>query len=140
MIESELSPPEQEPIHEITKEEVVAAYGRFVERGITNPDDLDLEDPEVKEANELFYKWVKQEDERAVGNEELKHRANLSQTMFYIDAGFTDPEYLEEVRDDFLEQMDEDIEEQPDNPERIETRRLIAEAMLRVEKLLAEQG
>ena len=34
----------------ISREQVISAYKKFVERGITSPDKLDLDDPEVIEA------------------------------------------------------------------------------------------
>lgn len=42
---------------EISKEAVIDAYRKFVERGITHPDRLNLDDPEVIEANNLHYQW-----------------------------------------------------------------------------------
>lgn len=128
------SSPEQKS--EITRGEVISAYRRFVEQGITNPDDLDLNNPEVQEANELFDQWQKQEDARAKGNEESMYRVNLAKTMLFVDAGFTDPDYLDEILRDQLNQDAQDVEKQSDNPERVETRRRIAEAMKKVRNLL----
>ncbi len=130
--------PSPESEKEIAREEVVNAYKKFVERGIKNPDDLDFKDPEVKEANELFDKWRAQEDTRAEGNEELSRRVNLLKTMLYVDAGFTDPVYLEEVLKDWLAQDAQNAEKQNDNPERVEIRRQLAEAMKKIRKLLAD--
>ena len=131
--------PSPESKKEITREEVINTYKKFVEQGIKSPDDLDLENPEVKEANELFDKWRTQEDTRAEGNEELSHRINLSKTMLYVDAGFTDPGYLDEVLKDWLVQDAQNSEKQNDNPERVETRRQLVEATKKIRKLLAEQ-
>ena len=131
--------PTPESKKEITREEVINAYKKFVEQGIKSPDALDLENQEVKEANELFDKWRTQEDTRVEGNEELSHRINLSKTMLYVDAGFTDPDYLDEVLKDWLVQDAQNAEKQNDNPERVETRRQLAEAMKKIRKLLAEQ-
>ena len=132
--------PSPESEDKITRKKVIDSYKKFVERGIKNPDDLDLEDPEVKEANELFYKWQEQEDKSAEGNGEFRHRINLSKTMLYVDAGFTDPVYLDEVLKDWLVQDAQDAEKQSDNPERIETRRQIAEAMKKIRNQLEEQA
>ena len=131
--------PTPESKKEITREEVINAYKKFVEQGIKSPDALDLENQEVKEANELFDKWRTQEDTRVEGNEELSHRINLSKTMLYVDAGFTDSGYLDEVLKDWLAQDAQNAEKQNDNPERVETRRQLAEAMKKIRKLLAEQ-
>lgn len=130
--------PTPEP-EKITREEVVEAYKKFVERGVKHPNNLDLEDPEVREAHELFYKWIEQERGLAEGNEELKRRVNLSETMLYVDAGFTDPKHLDDILRDWLIQDAGRAEKQRDNPERVETRRQIAEAMKKVRALLAEQ-
>lgn len=127
-----------ESAEKIKREQVVDAYKKFIERGITSPDSLDLDDPEVKEANDLFYKWQAQEDRKAEGNEELEHRANLSKTMLYVDAGFTDPAYLDEVLHDWLIQDAQYAEKQSDNPERTETRQQIAAAMKKIRGILGQ--
>ena len=131
--------PTPESKKEITREEVINAYKKFVEQGIKSPDALDLENQEVKEANELFDKWRTQEDTRVEGNEELSHRINLSKTMLYVDAGFTDSGYLDEVLKDWLVQDAQNAEKQNDNPERVETRRQLSEAMKKIRNLLAER-
>ena len=132
--------PSPESKGEVTREEVINAYKKFVEQGIKSPDDLDLENTEVKDANELFDKWQAQEDKRAEGSEELMHRTNLAKTMLYVDAGFTVPDYLDEVLHDWLVQDAQNAEKQNDNPEKVETRRQLAEAMKKIRNLLAEQA
>ncbi|PIR88032.1 MAG: hypothetical protein COU10_01410 [Candidatus Harrisonbacteria bacterium CG10_big_fil_rev_8_21_14_0_10_45_28] len=131
--------PLPESKNEIMREEVINAYKKFVEQGIKSPDALDLDDPEVKEANELFYRWQTQEDTRAKGNEELSLRIHLAKTMLYVDAGFTDPNYLDEILKDWLVQDAQNAEKQNDNPARIETRKQLAEAMKKIRNLLKEQ-
>lgn len=121
----------------IAKESVISAYKKFVERGITSPDQLDLSDPEVQKADELFYKWQAQEDKQAEGGEEAQYRANLAKTMLYIDAGFTDSEYLKDVQG-WLFQDARDVEKQEENPERAKTRKQVADALRKVRNLLNE--
>ncbi|MFA5020530.1 MAG: hypothetical protein WC517_00480 [Patescibacteria group bacterium] len=133
MREISLSP---ESKKEITREEVIAAYKKFIERGVTNPNNLGSENPEVKEANELFYAWQTQEDERAEGDHEQELRVNLAKTMLYVDAGFNDPDYLAEVLHDWLAQDSQNAGKQSDNPERAETRRQIAQAMNKIRAIL----
>ena len=99
MSESLPKPEEEKPV---SREEAMAAYRPFIEAGITSPDQLDLNDPAVQAANNLFYSWQKQADSRAGGDEEQFLRANLAKTMFYVDAGFTDQDYLDEVLKDWL--------------------------------------
>jgi hypothetical protein len=97
------------------KDQAIAAYKKFIERGATNPDDLDLNDLEVKEAHELFYAWQVEEDTKAQGDREKEHEANFAKTIFYVDAGFTDPVYLEDVLD-WLNQDLQNVEEEADEP------------------------
>ena len=137
-----LRPPESAP-REVTREEAMAAYHKFVEQGVASPDNLDPDDPAVQEANRLFDEWRNQEMERAGDNPELSRRANLSVNMFYVDAGFTtDPSYLADIleylgldMDDVTDQKDGD----PDDADRAydpETKHQIAAAMDRVSTLL----
>lgn len=132
-----LSPIEQED--GITREAVIAAYKVFVDDGITNPDDLDLQDPEVMSANELFNHWQEQETERVKGNHEETLRFELARTMLYVDAGFTDPVYLGDIRS-FLEEDSIKVEDESDNPEeRTITRDLYETAKEKVEQLMAKE-
>ncbi len=123
--------------NKITRAQAIDACKKFVEQGITDPNYLDLEDPEVKAANRLFDQWQKQEDAAANGDSEAATRANLAKTMFYVDAGFTDREYLEEVLSEWLREDAQNAEKQANNPERVETRRQIAEAIKKIRGLLA---
>ncbi len=129
----QFTPPEAK--NQVTKNKVIAAYRPFIEAGTTNPDDLDLDDPEVQKANQLYDQWQDQVKNSANGPE-AKIRADLEITMFYVDAGFTDPDYLEEVANDFLDQDLENASEDPDNPERVETRRQIEYARERIHAML----
>lgn len=120
---------------QVSREMVIDAYRKFVERGITNPDELDLNDSDVKEANKLFDKWQAQEENRAGADEESEKRFNLARTMLYIDTGFTHPEYLKDVLG-WLAQDSQNAGKIPDDPERAETRLQIAEAMKKIRSLL----
>lgn len=90
--------PEHQGKKEVSREEALAAYKKFIERGITKPDALDLNDPEVKEANSLFYAWQKQVDKKAGKDKAAQFRAQLLKSNFYLDAGFKDRSYLIDVR------------------------------------------
>lgn len=132
----------QEPIPKITREQVIAAYEKFVKKGVTNPDCLDLEDPEVKEANELYNSWMDQEEkiieEEQENNEEIALIKNIERNMLYVDAGFHDPEYLREV----LGWLASDIEDAPiekDNLLRQKTRNKMVTAIKKVRSLLEEK-
>jgi hypothetical protein len=131
--ENSFESPESEPL--VTRDAVIEAYQKFVERGVTNPDDLNPHDPEVKTANELFYRWRAQEDSGAT-DENARQRSDLSTTMLYVDAGFTDPNYLEEVLSEYLSQSAEDAERDPSDPDRTLLREEIAEGIKKVRALL----
>src|SRR3989338_10432886 len=88
---------------EVKKEDVVAAFKKFVDRGITSPDALDLNDPEVIEANRILDSWGKKEEEKALEGDRM---ANHVRTMIMVDAGFSDPNYLSDV----LDWLDQDLE------------------------------
>ncbi len=96
-----------------TREMALEAARKFSKRGITNPDKLDLGDPEVKKAHELFDKWRTAEETRVKGDSQAEHRLNLALTMFYVDAGFTDSDYLEDIAE-FLDNDLHDAEETPE--------------------------
>ena len=112
----------------VSREQALAMYRKFVERGITSPDALDLNDPEVIKANNLFDKWQAQED----SNDE---RVNFEKTKLYVDAGFTDSNYLGDVLG-WLFQDAGDIEKQPDNPTRVQLRSDYAKEIKKIRDLL----
>lgn len=121
------------------KTTALAAYKQFINRGVTNPDNLDLEDIEVKKANELYYKWKKEIDSQAGEDEEKKIRVNLEKTMFYVDAGFTDHQYLDMVLNYWLAQDSQSTEKDVDNLERNITRQKIATAMSKIRRIMQSQ-
>ena len=127
--------PKPESQETITREQVIEAYKKFVEQGITSPDSLDLENPEVIAANDLFDKWVNQEDTASEDDQDAELRNNFRKTMFYVDAGFTDPAYLNDVMQ-WLAVDTSDAEKDTSNPARVQLRHDMAEAKIRIRKLL----
>lgn len=100
----------------VSREQALAAYKKFIERGIKSPDDLDLSDPEVEAANALVERWSDQGDFQISGeNRAAAHEHNLAKTAFYVDAGFTDPEYLRDVLE-WLGSDLQDVDETSDAP------------------------
>ena len=97
------------------KQQAVEAYKKFVERGITDPNSLDLSDPEVVTAHKLFDAWQEEADAKVAGNREAEHELNFEKTIFYYEIGFTDPEYLVDLLD-FLDQDLENVDENSDQP------------------------
>ena len=122
--------PTPESQEKISREQVISAYKKFVERGITNPDKLDLDDPEVIEANKLSDKWMAQEDSASEKDDDYA-RSNFQKTMLYVDAGFTDPAYLGDVLG-WLMQDSQNAEKDTSNPSRIQLRHDMAEAIIKI--------
>jgi hypothetical protein len=129
------SKPTFESAPEISREQALGAYKKFIERGITSPDALDLDDPEVIEANEMFEKWQASLDSKSAGDADAERRANFEKTMFYVDAGFADPAYLEEVLG-WLMMDGADVEKNPDNEDTSRLRADIARAMQKIRDML----
>jgi hypothetical protein len=119
----------------MTRDKALGAYRRFAERGIANPDELDLRDAEVQEANEFFDQWQSQRDVAVRGSGDEARRANFEKTKFYIDAGFTDPAYLRDVLERFTLEAD-DIKKRPGSPERAKLGREYTEEIKRIRDLL----
>lgn len=96
-----------------TREQVIDAFRKFPRKGITNPDDLPLDDSEVINANALLQVWDNQQKATAqrLGTPEANLEYTLSRSTIYVDAGFSDPDYLDEVANDWLPQ---DLQEAED--------------------------
>lgn len=96
--------PPEEP--KFTREQVVDAFRIFPQRGITNPDDLPLHDPDVISANALLQVWDNQQkaEVRKLNTPEADLEHTLSRSTIYVDAGFSDPVYLDEVAHDWFTQ------------------------------------
>ena len=74
--------------------------------GVTNPDDLPADDPRVKAWYVPYDSWVRVQQKKAadIGTPEADLEMSLKVTPFLVDAGFTDPAYVEEVANDLLDQ------------------------------------
>jgi hypothetical protein len=86
------------------RQRVIDTFRKFVERGATDPADLDLSDPEVIEANRIHDSWDTEQQKIAgeAGTLEAKLESSLSRSTVMVDAGFSDPDYLDEVANDWL--------------------------------------
>ena len=91
-----------------SRADIIALFTRFSERGVTSPDDLDLEDPDVQAADTALEAWY-----ASLPQETAAERANASFTRstIYYDAGFRNPAYGDEVANDWLAQDEEDAED-----------------------------
>lgn len=109
MTENLRSPEEQL----INREQVVDAFRKFPKRGITNPDRLPSDDQDVISANALLQVWDYQQsvNARRLGTLEAEFEHALSVYTIYTDAGFSDPNYLNEVANQWLVQ---DLQEAED--------------------------
>ena len=100
-------------IPQYSREQVIESFKRFPQRGIQSPDDLSEADPEVVEANNILDVWTKQAQDEA--KRKATPEANLEFTFdrstIFVDAGFSDPDYLDEVANDWLAQ---DLQEAED--------------------------
>ena len=74
--------------------------------GTTHPGDLPSDDPRVRAIYVPYDSWIRVQTAQAlrVGTPEAHLEMSLKVTPFLVDAGFTDPEYVEEVANDFLAQ------------------------------------
>lgn len=87
------------------KQDVIAAFNRFATT-VGDPAELDLNDPEVIEANRIHDAWVSQVESKAKleGTDEAELLKDLEVTSFFVDAGFHGTDYLDEVANDWLSQ------------------------------------
>ncbi|MEO5499364.1 MAG: hypothetical protein ABIR46_02610 [Candidatus Saccharimonadales bacterium] len=72
----------------------------------THPDELPVDDPIVKAIHVPYYSWIRVQSSKAerIGTPEAHLEMSLKVTPFLVEAGFTDPSYVEEVVNDFLAQ------------------------------------
>ena len=127
--------PKTESQEKITREQVIDAYKKFVEKGINTPDVLDPTDPEVIAANELSQKWMIQQDSISHGNEDAELRTNFEKTMLYVDAGFNDRNYLNDVLS-WLSQDAQNAHKDAGNNARVALRGAMAKAMVKIRNLM----
>lgn len=94
----------------IDRENVVAALSNLKAKGYTKPDDLPLEDQDVVNAQALEYIWASQQQSlvKKLGTPAADLEFRLLRNTLYIDAGFDDSVYLEDVANGWLE---EDLQE-----------------------------
>jgi len=87
----------------ISRKQVVNAFSIFPQKGILHPDDLDITDPQVSKAYDMFETWRKHVERNSATNRQLQ-KYNYQTTTLFVDAGFQDPSYLAEIADDLLPQ------------------------------------
>src|SRR3989344_4508166 len=89
-----------------SREQVVDAFKVFPKIGIVNPDDLSPGDSDVISANALLQVWSNQRqlEVQRIGTPEAELEFTLERSTIHVDAGFSDPDYLDEVVNDWLAQ------------------------------------
>jgi hypothetical protein len=86
-----------------TREETIAALKTLVDKGVTNPFDVlynEGADEETKKVKETYDAWLQREKPEIEVEESVKEQI-LESTLLY-DAGFTDPDLLDEIAHDWL--------------------------------------
>lgn len=114
----------------IEKEAVVNAYSKFIEQGIDSPDELDLDDLGVKEAQELFDKWRDKLEDNA--------RSNFDVTRFYVEAGFNNPDYMMYILAWLYNDAGE-LDKDATNEELTQLRQDYADEMRKIRKMLGKE-
>lgn len=71
-----------------------------------HPDDLSLYDTEVSQAHAILDAWTSQAqiDAARKGTREADLQFSLEHTTIFVDAGFSDPDYLDDIANDLLAQ------------------------------------
>lgn len=108
---------EQTPSSEIpqyNREQVIEAFRKFPQRGINHPDDLPESDPEVIEADNILDSWTRQAQDEAqrLATPEANLKFTFDRNTIFVDAGFSDLDYLDEVAHDWLAQGLQEAEDE----------------------------
>ena len=108
---SEQAPPSE--VTHYTREQVIETFRKFPQRGLVNPDTLPVSDAEVVAANSILDSWAKQAQDEATkkGTPAANLEFTFERSTIFVDAGFTDHDYLDEVAKDWLAQ---DLQEAED--------------------------
>jgi hypothetical protein len=85
-----------------TREQVVRKLAKFTRLGFINPDDLELDSPRVQRANDAIDEWAATIESHESVEADLEYA--LTRSTIYVDAGFHDRDYLDEVANDWLAQ------------------------------------
>lgn len=74
--------------------------------GTNHPDELPMDDPALTAIYEQYYDWINVQAAEAerIGSPEAHLEMSLKVTPFLVEAGFTHPDYVEEVANEFLDQ------------------------------------
>jgi len=136
------SQPPEEPIvldesgEKVERDRVIEMLAPFSYVG--DPAHLDMNHPEAAKAEELAGQWILRGDVETAGDTEKSLKHELDKIMLYVDAGFHDKDYLEDVLE-WLGQNAGDAPAESGNEARAALRREIASAIKKVRHLIAEK-
>ena len=118
----------------VSRDQVLSAYKKLAGKA-GDPAELDENDPEVISAEKLYEMWEARLSNETMSDGDAQLRHNFEKTMLFVDAGFHDPDYLEDVLD-WLFQDANEASKNKENPSRIALRKDIAKAIKKVKSLL----
>ena len=100
--------PETSP-RQYTRDEVVEILKEFSSLCDGHPDNLDSNDPRIAQSESAVLAWIEQEQVIAnkTGTLEAELSMNLTVSTIYIDAGYHNQDYLDEIANDWLVQDEE---------------------------------
>jgi hypothetical protein len=121
---------------EVTREQLIAAYKPFVERGVQNPFAIFDQDDETKRLSSLdtAYHVAQAEKSKTLSPEE-RIKAEIAGTTVFVDAGFTDIDLLDEIARDWLVNVLSDADALGDQALVSEVKDKIKEVELRIQEL-----
>lgn len=122
-----------------TKEGALNAYKVFVNNGVTDPDELDKNSPDVQEAHRLYNEWKKQEGLKNSENEDAHIRGKIDEAMFFLDAGFTSIRLVEATKNAIKNRIKEEKLFEKTTPNDLEgdiTREKARSTLLRLSNLM----
>lgn len=96
-----------------SRDQVIAAFKPFVDQGIAHPDELPLDNPSVIQANAILDAWSDKFAASAEANPapDSLGKYTFSRNTIFVDAGFSDADYLSEVANDWLSDDLQDAEQ-----------------------------
>lgn len=95
-----------EQLTPVERNSVISELSKISARGIKHPDEVDIHDPVAAEALNLYLVYAKQQlaVAKGIGTLSAQLECSLDLSTVQADAGFTDPDYIEEIANDVLVQ------------------------------------
>ncbi len=128
---------QNESAEQVSYDEVLDAFKKLSSKA-DDPQELDENDQEVKQAYKLFNNWSRQQELKTKNSHDDYMRFSLLQNMLFIEAGFHGKDYLEDVKSWLYVNDAPSFQKDIDNPERVKLRKDMADALRKVRNLLKE--